>query len=174
MPARPARLVVASTLALAALLAGCGGAPPVSADEFTDLVAGTSGDHEPPSSAEELASWSDVVVRGTVEDVTPGRVWASSEDDPARSETVTVVVAVDEVEQGALPAGHDGHLYLEASFHGGAEAGVDAVPRGLRVQVYAWLLPDETGEPILDPAAGRPAGQHLHVVTTPEGWVVDP
>jgi hypothetical protein len=172
-----------SALVLAVLLgaaSGCTALHPTtgdgerSAQQEAEPFAGGTADYDPARSPKQLASWSEVVVQGHIREVVPGRSWASSADDPGRADTITVVVAVEEILDGAMPPGSDGNLYLELPSPGGVEAAVydDAAPKEEVVVAYATLLPDDRPEPVLDPAAGRPAGQRLATLTTPQGLVL--
>lgn len=165
----------AALAAVAALAAGCAaGAASTAADvdDFVGLMGGAPAGYVAAKSPAELAAWSEVVVDGTIERFQDGRIWGETRESAAY--TVVMVVKVTNVYKGSLPRGSNGRVYVEFLSGGRvrADAYDKAAPRDANVLLY--LIPDwkETpgNPPLLNPTAGRPKGQPLWDLTTPQGF----
>lgn len=196
--ARPTTTRLLAAAAVAAVLVAGGGllrsttapdapagtaAPSPSADPQALLEAlggSSSADYDAAATPAELAAGTDLVALGRFERFQPGRALALA-DGRELATTSTVLVLRDvRVVQGQLPAGSDGLLHVETRL-GGEDAlqpdAAAALPRGTEVLVYAQeaggAAPGREGDVhLVDPGAGRPAGQPLYVVRGPQGLAV--
>lgn len=145
----------------------------------TNPQTGMEGDYDQMSGPSELAKlpYTNLVVSGEAGSPNEGRVWADSPNDEFGALTTTVVpLFVDKVEQGQLPTGADGTVYLEIQLAPGSEASFDSI-EGREGIFYLNRLPDDLGPsngiyPI-DAEAGRPKGQPLFQPSHPEGILVE-
>jgi len=158
-------------------LTGCGSgndSAPGDLDAFVKLFTGYAADYEPARSPQQLAEWSDLVVLGRIHSVTDGRIHG---DGVSRSTTVVVAVDVREVKKGALPPRSENRVYveMESSYQRPASAYDKVAPRDVDALLFLTPAP-ATGVPggqrIENPDAGRPNGQPLWQVTTPQGFLV--
>jgi hypothetical protein len=142
--------------------------------EFVSLFGGYSADYDPAKTPKELADWSDLVVLGRIDRVTDGRVHG---EGVAASPTVVVVVSVSEVKKAALPPGSDGKVYaeMESAFRRRGDAYDRVAPRDVDVLLFLTRAPAATtpgNPPIQNPDGGRPKGQPLWRITTPQGFLM--
>lgn len=137
------------------------------------LFEGGSADYEPAKTPADLAARSEIVVEGSVSTVTRGRVWGTSADNAGSSVSVVLNVDVTRILVGNLPARSDGTVYVELQSHGNvpASAYAAALPADTRGVFYLVTAP-LSGADIVEPGAGRPVGQPLYEVTTPQGMVL--
>jgi hypothetical protein len=177
---------VLRTFALATLvivLGACGerspstavDAPP-SADAdagFFELLGGYGADYQPARTPGELASWSEVVVSGHIDDVQPGPTYPGYEGDPIPAETIVLRVAVEEVHAGRVP-GADDHVYVQLFSPGGVDASAYRRHLPKDASTVLYLVHSREGEVglVADATAGRPKGGVLMTPTTPQGFVL--
>lgn len=144
------------------------------ADRFVSLFEGFSADYEPANSPKQLAEWSELVVSGTIEKVSDGRVYNA--DDMGGAPTISIQVKVTDIRKGTLPDGADGRVHVEFyATYGRKAAEYDRVaPRDVEVLLYLNRSPVAGTKPhrIQDPGRGRPSGQPLWRLTTPQGFLM--
>jgi hypothetical protein len=180
---RLAAVLLASGAVTLGLLSGCGDstadttkqAPAESVDAFVDLFAGYGADYNPAATPAALAAKSTLVVRGRINRVDQGRILGRSATDPGAAGTVVLVVTVDRVLHGGRPAGSDGMVYVELPAPMGRTAAEydRVVPRGAATVLYLGPAMTLAHTPIVDPAAGRPAGQALYQPINPQGVLIE-
>lgn len=181
---RSARRRIAAAAAVSTLvLAGgaCGGdsIEPRAAgdtDRFVRLFDGFSADYEPANSPKQLAEWSELVVSGSIEKVSDGRVHGDENEPLSAAPTISVQVKVTNARKGTLPDGSDGRVHVEFyATHGRKAAEYDRVaPRDVEVLLYLNRSPaaGTKTNPIQHPDRGRPDGQPLWRLTTPQGFLM--
>jgi hypothetical protein len=151
---------------VAVVLSACGGAAPASGAEFADLFGQYHADYTPATSPSELASWSDLVVTGTLVEVRDGRL----ESDGYRS--IVMVVNADKVLKGSTSS----KVHVELPNPGTRKASVydAAAPKGADLLLYLMdTAPlDKESPTLVDPAEGRPAGTPLYQPVNPQGVVI--
>ncbi|WP_108492351.1 hypothetical protein [Promicromonospora sp. AC04] len=137
------------------------------------MFAGYSQDYEPVATPAELASQSTLVVEGEISTVTDGRTWGSATDDPGANQSVVLNVAISEIHVGSAPEGSGDTVYVEVPSPGNVafDAYASALPDGLTGVFYLIPAAMDTTD-ILDPDAGRPAGQPLFQMASPQGLVL--
>lgn len=160
-----------------------GAAPSSEADSrgdvaaFVELFTGYSADYEPAKSPRELAEWSELVVAGRMVSVIEGRVFGTARGAPGAGSTVVLEVEVSSVEKGELPAGSNGRVYVEfdSSYRRPAADYNRVTPKDVDVLLYLVRAPltGSANEPIQDEDAGRPDGQPLWWITTPQGFLIE-
>jgi hypothetical protein len=123
-------------------------------------------DYNPASTPAELASWSDLVISGTIKTVREGR---SGKDG---SRTVVMVVNSDKIIKGKA----SDTVCIELPNPGTREARVyaAAVPTNADVVLYLQdSAPLDKGDPnLVEPAQGRPAGTPLYQPVSPQGLIL--
>ena len=146
-----------------------------SVEGFAEMFSGYGVDYEPARSPQELASWSDLVVTGKMVEVIDGREWGSSSTDPWTARTITIVVEVSDLLQGKLPVGCEGRIYVELPSQGNLKAKPynDALPRSSTILLYLHKMSDDLQDEIVDPRAGRPDGQPMYQIMTPDGFLIE-
>lgn len=155
---------------------GCGGDPDSSLVNGPRPLVGTLSDFTPAANPSELADRSDLVVTGRAGDPGPGRYWGPAVDSPETMRSIVVPIHVSEVESGGLPPDSDGTVYLEMLVSvGTARNSINEGLEGREGIFYVNQIPDAIPETtqIVDPEAGRPAGQHLFQEVTPQGLIVE-
>lgn len=174
------KLCVASVLVVFGLVgvSGCSAEKeqPVQLDE---PYAGVSAKHVEAQGPAELAGESVVVVRGTTGTPHEGRIRGESRDDWGASVTVVVPVAIESVEAGNLAPAVKDTLYLEMEApaeqegYDNRERFVDAMI-GREGIFFLSRAPEKASRyvEIVNPDAGRPAGQPLYQATSPEGILI--
>jgi hypothetical protein len=179
---RLATVLVTAGVAALGLLAGCGGDADTadqpaagSAAAFADLFVGYSADYDGVETPDALAAESTLVVRGRIARVDEGRILGRSATAPGAGSTVVVVVDVDRVLRGALPGGSKGKVYVELPAPLGRTAAEydRAAPRQAATALYLDPALTAAHTPIVDPLAGRPAGQPLYQPVSPQGFVIE-
>lgn len=171
----------AAGLLLAGLLtgaaAGCGSDTDSgpSAQAFAGLFKGYGADYTHVESPAELADESALVVEGRIEKVERGRTIGAAVDAPGASPTVVVAVNVTRTHRGALPAEAKSKVYVELSAPRGADIRryERAAPKDSTVLFYLLPAPPATDFPVVDPEAGRPAGQPLYQPVSPQGFLIE-
>lgn len=136
-------------------------------------------DYDPAHSPRQLAERSELVIEGTMEEVVQGRVFWP--DDPVPGRSVVMVVEVERVHKGELPPASRRRIYIESQPHGNLPASHfdRLLPReaGALFFLVRYPLPgteDSPGSPeIGDELGGRPWGQPLWQLTTPQGFLVE-
>lgn len=169
----------AAALALSLLaLSACGGdsqQPTKPGEPF----AGMTSQYVAADGPADLAGQSSVVIRGSTATPQEGRIWGESRDDWGATTTLVVPIAVDAVEAGKLEPATGDLLYLEM------EAPVEQAGRDDRER-FAEAMTDREGMFFLQPAptkasryvgivnpdAGRPAGQPIYQASSPEGILI--
>jgi hypothetical protein len=166
-------------LALAAACAGSPGGSTSAADQaarFAAMFEGYEADYQPAASPAELAGRSTLVVSGRIEQIVPGIIYPETSDASATDQDLVMRFRVDQVLAGALPAGADSLVYVDLpATYGQTAASFDlAAPKHAPALLYLVQMPDPRTweQPVLNPDAGRPSGQPLMAVTTPQGFVV--
>lgn len=177
---RSLRWATAITLAVfTALLAGCGSpsgaASGTAVHDFAVLFDGYFVDYEPERSPAALADRSLLVVQGRIAHIGTGRTFGASATDPATETSIVMAFDVRQVLRGSLPGGAGGTVFVElpAPMSRPAAEFDHAAPRDRDAVLYlkAAATRDDTG--LVDPDAGRPAGQPLYRPTNPQGFVID-
>lgn len=131
------------------------------------MLAGYQADYVPATSPAELGEWSDLVVTANLVDIIDGREHGRNPTDPSLALTVTMVVDVDEVLKGKAAD----HVFIEMPSPGNTPASAyKDVGEGLKVVVYAVPAQHEP-DIIIDAGAGRPRGEALYQLTTPQGLI---
>lgn len=142
-----------------------------SAEAFARLFVGYHADYEQAESPAALADRSDLVVRGTIVSIDPGRTQIVDAAAGLEEKSIVAKLRVDEVLAGSLDEGNNGFVYLELPNIGSIDpATYDAsLPLGAETLIYA--VPSRPGDPTLDdPNAGRPAGQPMLAPVSPQGF----
>lgn len=146
---------------------------PSSVKRFARLFGGYSADYEPFETAKEMEAASQLVLKGTIADIRPGRIlYAESLDNPEAAQALVMEVAWTEVVTGEEPT--EGSVYLELP-SGGRDASEfeHALPVDASVGLYLVPARNESGDlPIGDEDAGRPEGAPLWVPVNPQGFVI--
>jgi hypothetical protein len=180
------RLAAAITFtAFAVLLAGCGSqtgptssAPQAgtgSVSEFAALFGSYAADYEPERTPAALADKSLLVVEGRIARIDKGRTFGTSASDPAASSSIVMALNVQRVLHGTMPAGAGGTVYVELPAPRAKQAAVfdRAAPKSSDVVLYLIAAATKADTPLVNPDAGRPAGQSLFQPTNPQGFVID-
>lgn len=178
-------LLSAVFLAAATVLAGCASVEPANpsfrpgeADvrDFAALfVEGYAADFEPADTTSELGSVATLVVFGTVVEVSPGRYFGSSLDDPILARTIVLRIDNLDVLSGYEGLSSKNELFVELPAPYNFEAPVfDAkLPKGAAVIMYLEPALTNVDTPILDDLAGRPAEEPLWQLVSPQGFFMD-
>jgi hypothetical protein len=152
---------------LALVIAGCGGQESTSANDLTfDGYFNTFAyDYDPAGSADELAARSDVVVVGTLVDVIDGPIFGDTVDDQGASR-----FAVFRFESATNGASIDVMLPRPNTSR------IDDIRPVMPLGTSAVLYLTSVATPPADEARfwfGLDEFQHLFVVTTPQGFIVE-
>lgn len=134
--------------------------------EFVDLFRGQHFSYSPAEGPEALAEVSDLVVKGRITDVIPGRTY-----NRGLSSAVTLVVSVDdEFTEAEAPD----TVYVEMQISGGvpAEAVRTYLPQDLQAVFYLVYAFTAAEAGVDDETAGRPAGQPLYMPYDPDSVFV--
>lgn len=171
---------------LVAVLAGCGsdagtgsdGATGAqggggSVDGFAKLFADHYVDYDHVGTPADLAARSELVVQGRIVRIDEGRTFGASATDPVASTSVVLVLAVEQVLAGSAPAGGDVYVELPAPGQVTAEVFDRSVPKASGAMLYLAPAATVADTAIVDPDAGRPAGQPLYQPVNPQGFVID-
>lgn len=162
--------------ALAFLLTGCGSQPGGgSVAEFTELFGGQAVDYDWERSPAALAGRSTLVVQGTIARIDKGRLFGTSADDPVIEPKNVMVLNVKRVLRGSLAADANNTVYVElpAPMSRPAADFDRVAPKTADVVLYLVPAPAAGQTPLVDPDAGRPAGQPLYQPINPQGFAVD-
>lgn len=157
---------------------GCGGETD-GMYQSGEPYAGVIGKYVAAQGPAQLMKNSTVVIRGTTGTPHEGRIWGQSREDWGASTTLIVPVTIDMVESGELAPTVSDTLYLEM------EAPAEQQGYGLREQ-FAQSMTDREGVfflrraperssvgiEIVNPDAGRPAGQPIYQSSAPEGILI--
>ncbi len=161
------------------VLSGCGG-DTESATNSPAPSTGIAAKYEESEGPAELARKSAVVVRGSTRTPHEGRIRGESRNDWGAAITVVVPVTIESVEAGELAPLVDDTLYLEMNAPQ-EEAGREdreVFKKALTDRAgifYLTRAPEKASRYVLivDPEAGRPAGQPLYQATSPEGILLE-
>lgn len=186
-------LVSVAAAAACALLSGCStsspGAPSNSdpavratvmpeADDVLAAFSGVSFDYETVETGPDLAEISEAELMGTIRSVSDGRVATVVGTDDVLSQSIVVEITPDQVFSGG-DVQKLGSVYVELGNPGSrsASAYADALPIGAQVMAYiepAWDGSARTGvdQELQDPDAGRPTGEPLYMLTSPQGFAL--
>jgi len=146
-----------------------------SATAFASLFKGYGADYTHVDTPAELAAESALVIEGRIDKVERGRTIGTAVDAPGASPTVVVAVTVARTHLGTLPDRAQSKVYVELS----APRGMDisryerAAPKQSTVLLYLAPAPPATDFPVVDPDAGRPAGQPLYQPVSPQGFLIE-
>jgi hypothetical protein len=175
-----AGLLLAGLLSGAA--AGCGSDRDNDADRdtgpsavaFANLFKGYGADYTHVETPAALADESALVVEGRIDKIEKGRTIGAAVDALGASPTVVVAVNVTRTHHGALPDRAGGKVYVELSAPRGMDIGryERAAPKQSTVLFYLAPAPPATDFPVVDPDAGRPAGQPLYQPASPQGFLI--
>ena len=143
--------------------------------EFFELFnSGISQDYDPAPSPRALAERSTLVVGGTMEEFREGPTMSPRE--PSELRTVVLALQVESVYKGELPEGSMERVYVRFFSPGNAGPGVynSALPREAETLLYLIPLSLEGGHAnyVGNADAGRPMGQPLWQLTTPQGFLI--
>lgn len=169
------RMTVAGASLLCAALTACagGGEADGDVDAFLGLFSTANGNYLVAESPAELSEWSDVILRGTVDEFIDGRTHNVPSDDPEGGiPTVTMVVTPTEVLKGApLVKRGGGQVYVEVMTAEGAQTDEynQYVPRDGTVLLY--LSSGLAGGMVKDPK-NRPNGEPLFSPVNPQGLLM--
>ncbi|WP_162907921.1 hypothetical protein [Allorhizocola rhizosphaerae] len=170
-----AGLLLAGLLSGAA--AGCGSDRDSgsTAADFASLFKGYGADYTHVDTPAALADESALVVEGRIGKIEKGRTIGAAVDEPGASPTVVVAVTVTRTHRGALPAQAEGKVYVELSAPRGLNIGryERAAPKHSTVLFYLAPAPPAIDFPVVDPDAGRPAGQPLYQPVSPQGFLIE-
>jgi hypothetical protein len=173
-------------LLLTAIAAGCGSDADTSSDEhngaqvsvgsvdgFADLFADNRTDYDHVDTPSDLAARSTLVVQGRIVQIDKGRTFGTSATDPVASSSIVLVFAVTQVLNGDTPAG--GKVYVELLPPGQNKAEVfdRSAPKSSDAVLYLSPAATAADTAIVDPDAGRPAGQPLYQPVNPQGFVIE-
>ena len=150
-------------------------APAGDIDRFVALFVADAADYEPANGPAELASDSELVIRGTIADIVEGRSFGT-EGSPEFTETAVMEIEVSAVLEGRLPRSANGRVHVELFGVETPDAFAEAAPAGAEALLYLVRRPVGSpipGTAVNDPNAGRPAGQPLYGTVTPEGFFLE-
>ncbi|MGO1265140.1 MAG: hypothetical protein ACTHY8_03200 [Microbacterium gubbeenense] len=186
-------LVFAAAAGACALLSGCSTSSPGASsdgdqtaratvtpdgDNVLAAFAGISSDYDAVETGPDLAEISEAEVVGTIRSVSEGRVAAVVGTDDVLSHSIVVEIAPDQVFSGSEVQTLDS-VYVELNNPGDRNASeyADALPLGAQVMAYiepAWDGSAQTGvdQELQNPDAGRPTGEPLYVLTSPQGFAI--
>jgi hypothetical protein len=185
---RSAGLAALALLAGLTVLVGCGEpqrseaqrSEPASARtdavvEFAALFGSYSADFDHLSTPAELTARSALVVQGKIARFDRGRTFGTSSADPVARRTVVMVLSVDRVLHGTLPVASRGSVYVELPAPGGLplDAFQRTAPRSSDAVLYLRTAATRADTALVDPDAGRPAGQPLYQPANPQGFVIE-
>ncbi len=147
-------------------------------DELSAVFSGYHADYNVAESPKELAQNAELVLQGEVVAVQKGREQQSAAGG-VPTKTIVVVIRPTEVAQGTMSSSSDGYAYIELLSPGGQGADVyeKVLPANTSVVAYLQLAWDGAqGEideiRLVEPNAGRPAGQELYMLISPQGFAV--
>jgi hypothetical protein len=146
-----------------------------SVDAFAKLFKGYGADYTHVDTPAALADQSEIVVEGHIAKIAKGRTIGAAVTDPGASPTVVIAVTVARVHRGTLPDGANGTVYVEASAPRGRDLAMydRAAPKQSPVLLFLTPAPPATDFPVVDPDAGRPAGQPLYQPVSPQGFLIE-
>ena len=173
--------VIGLALAIAApgTLGACGSSDDVtlrpSAGKFVRLLEGFEARYDAANSPSELGDRSALVVVGRITKIDDGPIYGER-GKPGSAETLSVHVKVSDVKKGTLPPESDNQIYFQlyATLSRPASAYNRVAPRDVDVLLYLVPAPLKAtpNEPIDGPGRGRPDGQPLWQLTTPQGFLL--
>lgn len=148
------------------------------ADDVLTAFSGVSFDYEPVETGAELAKLSTAELTGTIRSVAEGRVSTVVGTDSVLSQSIVLEIAPDQVFPGSEIQQVDS-VYVELVNPGNQSpsAYTEALPVGAQVIAYiepAWDGSAQTGvdQELKDPNAGRPSGEPLYMLTSPQGFAI--
>jgi hypothetical protein len=147
-----------------------------SVDGFADLFADHRADYDHIDTPAALADRSTLVVQGRIVRIDEGRNFGTSATDPVASSRIVLVFAVTQVLHGdALADTAGGKVYVELPAPGQVAAEVfdRSAPKASDAVLYLAPAATAADTAIVDPDAGRPAGQPLYQPTNPQGLVIE-
>jgi hypothetical protein len=178
----PLRRLLASLTLVAAVATGCGSdagtaAQPAAADApsatgFAALFNSYRGDYDLLDSPAALANRSTVVVQGRIDRIDQGRTFGTSATDPVARFSVVLVLNVDRVLHGTL-AGDKVYVELPAPRAIKADLFDRFAPKTSATVLYLLPAATKANTAIVNPDAGRPAGQPLYQPINPQGFYIE-
>ena len=184
LPVRRLLALLILVAAAAAGLAGCGSdagtaARPASASApsaagFAALFNSYRGDYDQLDSPAALADRSTLVVQGRIDRIDQGRTFGTSATDPVARFSVVLVLNVDRVLHGTL-AGDNDKVYVELPAPRAIKADLfdRSAPKTSATVLYLLPAATKANTAIVDPNAGRPAGQPLYQPINPQGFFIE-
>lgn len=148
------------------------------ADDVLVAFSGISFDYDAVETGADLAEISEAELTGTVRSVSEGRAATVVGTDDVLSQSIVVEIAPDQVFSGSDVQKLDSvYVKLGNAGNKSASAYADALPLGAHVMAYiepAWDGSARTGvdQELQDPDAGRPAGEPLYMLTSPQGFAI--
>lgn len=174
----PSRFGVAIA-ALVMTMAACGAgedSPNASGDTiaFAHLFGGRVYSYPQAKSPRELGDRSGLIVFGRIVGVVDGPLHGRSAAPLEARPTITLHVSVSRVEKGSLPEGSEQKIYVEL-LRGArsTQEYAQAAPRQADARLFLTAVPRSDADPIEQPERGRPKGQPLWGLTTPQGLFID-
>lgn len=144
-----------------------------SVDRFADLFADQYADYDHVGTPAALAAGSKLVVQGRIVRIDEGRTFGTSATDPVATSRIVLVFAVDRVLSGGAPAGGTVYVELPAPGRVAAEVFDRSAPKTSDAVLYLAPAATAADTAIVNPDAGRPAGQPLYQPVNPQGFVVE-
>ena len=147
-----------------------------SVSSFAELFVGYDADYDHIGTPAALAARSKLVVQGRIARIDKGRTFGISATDPVAETRIVLVFTVDKVLNGGALAGKaGGTVYVELPAPGGAAAEVfdRSAPKTSDAVLYLSPAATAADTAIVNPDAGRPAGQPLYQPVNPQGFVID-
>jgi hypothetical protein len=168
-------LLLASLLLGGAVACGSDTDSGRSVEAFAALFKGYGADYTHVDTPAALADESKLVVEGRIAKIAKGRTIGVAVTHPGASPTVVMAVTVTWVHRGALPDGANGTVYVELSAPRDRDFGRydRAAPKQSPVLLFLTPAPPATDFPVVDPNAGRPAGQPLYRPASPQGFLIE-
>jgi len=185
--------VTAAAVGACGLLSGCDALSPDESSETEqtepdivmpdseDVLAAFSGvnfDYEAVETGADLAKLATAELTGTIRSVNEGRVATVVGTDDMLSQSIIVEIAPDQVFPDSDIQQLDS-VYVELVNPGSrnVSAYAEALPIGAQVMAYiepAWDGSARTGvdQELQDPDAGRPIGEPLYMLTSPQGFAI--
>ena len=115
----PNRLALSGAVLVAAIFAGgCSPADPHANDEFWSFLSYTSAPVEEYGSVADMAVAADLVVLGSIQEVSTGRWWGPEGDPTAQVASIAMQIQVTDVLAGTMPDGTGNTITVERSMPG--------------------------------------------------------